>query len=126
MKEDDEIRIDKYLWAVRLFKTRTEAADACKKGKVLIGGNPVKPARSLSEGDEFQIKDNPIWRTFKVKKYLSKRVGAKIVLDYLEETTSTEELQKAEIIKNQPKIQREHGTGRPTKKDRRDLTGYFE
>jgi ribosome-associated heat shock protein Hsp15 len=126
MKEDDEIRIDKYLWAVRLFKTRTEAADACKKGKVLIGGNPVKPARIIGAGDEFQIKDNPIWRTFKVKKYLSKRVGAKLVADCLEEITPESELLKAEITKNQPKILREPGTGRPTKKDRRDLTGYFE
>jgi ribosome-associated heat shock protein Hsp15 len=126
MKEDDEVRIDKYLWAVRLFKTRTEAADACKKEKILISGNPVKPARSIGAGDEFMFKDNPIWRTFKVKQYLSKRVGAKLVGDYLEEITPEEELQKAEIIRNQPKIVRERGTGRPTKKDRRDLSGYFE
>ena len=101
-------------------------SDRRKKGKVIIAGNSVKPARSISAGDIFMVKDNPIWRTFKVKQYLSKRVGAKIVIDYIEEITPEEELQKAEMLKNQPKILRENGTGRPTKKDRRDLTGYFE
>jgi len=124
---ENTVRIDKFLWSVRIFKTRSIAADECDKGKVTINNITVKPSREISKGAVFQVKDNPIYRKYKVLEILSKRVGAALVINYIEEITDAEELKKLEIHKSEkPLFIRERGTGRPTKKDRRDINGFFE
>lgn len=119
-------RADKFLWSVRLYKTRNKAAEACKKKQVLINNLPVKPARMLNEGDEFSIKHPPVFKTYRILKILHNRVGAKLVSDYLLETTPQEYLDTLDVINKNISLKRERGTGRPTKKDRRDLKSFFE
>jgi ribosome-associated heat shock protein Hsp15 len=115
------VRLDKYLWCVRIFKTRGQAALACKTGKVLLNNNAAKPAVEARIGEEFSIKENPIWRKYKIKDFINSRVGAKLVANYIEEITAKEELEKFEMMKLAASFDRERGTGRPTKKDRREL-----
>ncbi len=117
-------RIDKYLWAVRLYKTRSIAAEALKSEQVQLNGAFAKPAATLKPGDELRVKRNPIWRHYRVKALLKNRVGAKLVTDYLEDITPEEELQKLEMMKLMPGFDREKGAGRPTKKERRDLEDF--
>jgi len=119
--ENKAVRIDKYLWAVRLFKTRSQAAEACKKGRVLINEMPVKPSREINVDDIFQIRRSPVLYKYRVKELLTNRVGAKLVANYLENITPEEELFKLEVERNMPYFKRDRGTGRPTKKDRRDI-----
>jgi len=121
---ETDIRIDKYLWAVRLYKTRSQAAEACKNGRITINGMSLKPSRTIKTGDIFDMRDNPIVRRFRVKNVLQNRVGAKLVPDYLEDITPPEELEKLFITKNLIFVKRDHGTGRPTKKERRDLENF--
>jgi ribosome-associated heat shock protein Hsp15 len=121
MELEIHIRIDKFLWAVRLFKTRSLAADACKSGKILINGYSVKSSRLLSVNDVFNLRRNPVTYTYRVKGILSSRVGPKLVENYLEDLTAPEELLKLEIEQQMPIIKRDRGTGRPTKKERRDI-----
>ena len=116
---DHDTRIDKYLWAVRVFKTRSQAADACKKGRVTVEGVEAKPSRVIKEGDTITVKRPPIVRTYKVLALLHNRVSAKIAPDYVVDLTSEEELQKLEQDKFGSFYYREKGTGRPTKKERR-------
>lgn len=118
-KNNEHIRIDKWLWAVRIFKTRNMAANACKKSKVLLNGRNVKPSHTVKIGDVIEVKGSIITRTFNVNGLLEKRVSAKIAVDYVEETTPPEEFKKLRVIKDTPFALRERGTGRPTKKDRR-------
>lgn len=120
------VRVDKYLWAVRLFKTRSVATDAVKKGKVLIGGHSVKPARNVSAGDVFELKVPIITRSFRVLQELENRVGAKLVPQYVVEITPASELQKLDTWVELSQGQRDRGTGRPTKRDRRDLDKLLE
>ncbi|MDA3834555.1 MAG: S4 domain-containing protein [Spirochaetales bacterium] len=115
-----ENRIDKYLWAVRIFKTRALAAEACKKGKVMILDMSVKPARTVKPGEVIKVKKMPVVYQYKVLEPLQKRVGAKLVELYLKDITPQEELDKL-TMQDDFVIQRERGTGRPTKKDRRTL-----
>ena len=122
--KEKNVRIDKYLWAVRIYKTRSIASDACKKGKVLINGIPVKPSRTINKSDEFQVKQNPVLRTYRIIGILSKRTGAKHVSDYLEEITPEEELLKLDMHEKYNSVQRDKG--KPTKKERRDLKYFFE
>ncbi len=117
----ETVRIDKYLWAVRLFKTRSLAADACKNGRILMDEQHVKSSRLLSQGDVFQLKKPPIICTFRVKEVLKNRVGAKLVENYLENLTPEEELQKLEINVQTVFVKRDKGAGRPTKKERREI-----
>lgn len=124
--QDEKVRIDKYLWSVRLFKTRSLAADACKQKKILINDIPVKSSRTLQANDTFKIKHPPLYKEYIVKEILGKRVGAKLVSDYLTEITPQHILSELEMIKNTPNVTRDKGTGRPTKKDRRDLKNFFE
>ncbi len=119
--ESNSVRIDKFLWAVRLFKTRSQAAEACKKAKVLINNMPVKPSREINTGDVFELKKSPVLYKYRIKELLKNRVGAKLVTNYLEDITPPEELIKLEIDKNMPYLKREAGSGRPTKKERRDI-----
>lgn len=116
-----DVRIDKFLWATRLFKTRSISSEAVKSHQVLLNELPVKPAQTVKPGDVISVKRNPIWRSYRIKDVLSKRVGAKLVDDYLEESTPEAELEKLEMMKMMPGYDRERGKGRPTKKERRDL-----
>ena len=115
------MRIDKYLWAVRLFKTRGLASDACKTGKILINGQKVKPSREITKDTIFEYKNPPVTYTYKIKQLLKSRVGAKLVTDFLENLTPEDELNKLEVMKTGAYIIRDRGTGRPTKKERRTL-----
>jgi ribosome-associated heat shock protein Hsp15 len=118
-KTDDKVRIDKWLWAVRLFKTRSMASDACKKNKIVIDGNNVKPSHTVKIGEEIEIKGFPITRKFKVTGLIENRVSAKLAVEFVTEITSTEELEKLKTIKSDTAAFREKGTGRPTKRERR-------
>ncbi len=121
MDNQDCVRIDKFLWSVRLFKTRSKAADACRNGKVLMNGQNVKSSKLIYKGDEFQIKNPPIIYTYRVKEILKNRVGAKLVDNYLTNLTPEEELLKLEINTQAVFVKRDKGTGRPTKKERREI-----
>lgn len=121
-----EVRLDKWLWAVRIYKTRSIAIEAIKMGRVLINGLPVKPSRFVNVGDELYIKKPPIIYTFKVLGLIDKRIGAKLVSDYVVDLTPPEELAKLEHAKFNTTGLRERGSGRPTKKERRDLESFFD
>jgi ribosome-associated heat shock protein Hsp15 len=118
-------RIDKWLFAVRLYKTRSLASEECRKGKVTIGGMNVKPSRELKVGETIQIRRPPINRSYKVLALTENRMAAKMVPEFLLETTPASELEILEVQKNMSVYNRERGTGRPTKKDRRDLDDFF-
>lgn len=118
---EESVRIDKFMWAVRLFKTRSLAAEACKKGRVTVDDQPVKSSRQIRRGDEFSIKVPPAVKTYKALDLSEKRMGAKLVPDYLEEITPKEELDLLDKARMVRKMDRPKGTGRPTKKERRDL-----
>ena len=119
-------RIDKWLWAVRVFKTRTIAAEACKKGRVLIDNSSVKPARMIRIGDIVQVKKPPVTYSFKVIDISQKRMSAKLVPNFMENVTPPEEYEILEMNKLSGFVDRQRGTGRPTKKDRRDLEQFTE
>ena len=116
-----EARIDKWLWAARIFKTRTIAAEACKKGRVSINGAQAKPSRMIKPGDVINVKKSPITYSFKVLQAIEKRVGAKLVPEIMENVTSPEQYELLEMSRISGFIDRARGTGRPTKKDRRCL-----
>lgn len=120
-----EARIDKWLWAARIFKTRTIAADACKKGRISINGAQVKPSRMIKPGDVINVKKSPITYSFKVLQAIEKRVGAKLVPEIMENVTTPEQYELLEMSKISGFIDRARGTGRPTKKDRRSLDDFF-
>ena len=120
------VRIDKWLWAVRIFKTRSQATEACKKGQVTVDKLPAKASREIHVGDVVQVRKAPITRSFKVLALTGKRMGAKLVADFLLDVTPPEELEIIEMQKHMRWSERAKGTGRPTKKDRRDLDDFFD
>lgn len=120
----DEVRIDKWLWAVRIFKTRTVAAEACKKGRVLIGDGSVKPSRNVRAGDVIQVRKPPVTYSFKVLAPADKRMGAKMVPQFMENVTTPDQYELLELNKISGFVDRQRGTGRPTKKERRDLDQF--
>lgn len=127
MKEEKtEVRIDKWLWAVRLFKTRTLAVEACKKGRILIQGTNIKPSRMVRVGDVIQIKKAPITYSFRVLDLSEKRMGAKLVPQFMEDATPQSEYEILELSKVSGFVDRDRGAGRPTKKDRRDLDDFID
>lgn len=119
-----EARIDKWMWATRIFKTRTIAAEACKKGRVYIGGSQVKASRTIKSGDIIQVKKPPITYSFKVLQPIEKRVGAKLVSEYMENVTTPDQYELLEMSRISGFVDRARGTGRPTKKDRRNLEEF--
>lgn len=121
-----EARIDKWLWAVRIFKTRTVATDACKKGRVMMGGVAVKPSRMVKEGDVVQVRKPPVTYSFRVKAVTQNRLGARLVPDYLENITPRSELDLLEVVKVSGFIDRRKGLGRPTKREGRELSKFTE
>ena len=122
------VRIDKWLWAVRIFKTRSVATDACKKGRVTVGDNvaPVKPSRLLEVGDVVHVRKSPVTYTFRVQALTQNRLGAKLVPDYAENITPQEQYDLLEVVKISGFIDRQKGLGRPTKREGRDLARFTE
>lgn len=119
-----EARLDKWLWAARIYKTRTLAADACKNGRITINGAQAKPSRIVKAGDKVGVKKPPVIYTFRVIQPIEKRVGAKLLPDILENITDPSQLEVLEMSKISGFIGRAKGTGRPTKKDRRALDEF--
>lgn len=117
----DEIRIDKWLWAVRLYKTRSIATEACKSGRIKIDDQPVKPSRTIKKGTIIEVSIPPMTKTVEVKEILKNRVGAKLVENYLIDRTPAEEYEKLEMLREMKTEWRDRGAGRPTKKERRDI-----
>lgn len=120
-EETDKIRIDKWLWAVRIFKTRNMAAEACKNNKISIRDNPVKPSHVVKIGEEIVYKGQYVSRSYLVKGLIEKRVSAKLAAENVEETTPPQELDKLKNIHLEFTGFRPRGMGRPSKKDRRDI-----
>ncbi len=123
---EDQVRIDKWLWAVRFFKTRSAATEACKKGRVLIADMQVKPSRMIKAGDIIKIRKPPVTYSFKVLQLSEKRMGAKMVPEFVLDITPEEELKILDIQRNMSWMKRDPGTGRPTKKERRDLDSFLD
>ena len=121
-----EVRIDKYLWAIRVFKTRTEATEACNGGKVKVGGVNAKPSKDVRPGDIINVRKGAVNYTFRVIDGLEKRVGAKVVPEDAENLTPEEELQKLRAPVETFFVSRDRGTGRPTKKDRREIEQLWD
>lgn len=119
-------RIDKWLWAARLFKTRSIASDACKNGRVTIGGVNMKPSRSVKVGDVVSVKKPPITYSFKVLKTIEQRVGAKLLPEIYENVTDPKQYELLEMSRISGFVDRARGTGRPTKKERRALDAFVE
>ncbi|MCF2659612.1 MAG: RNA-binding S4 domain-containing protein [Parabacteroides sp.] len=122
----DEVRIDKWMWATRIFKTRTIAADACKKNRVMIGGVNMKPSRMVKVGDVIQVRKPPITYSFEVLALTDRRMGAKLVPNYLKNVTTPDQYEILEMNKISGFVNRAKGLGRPTKKDRRELEQFTE
>ncbi len=120
------VRIDKYLWAIRVFKTRTDATDACKGGKVKIGTANAKPSREVQPGEVITIRKGVATFTYKVLQLTDHRLGAKLVPDYAENQTPEEELNKLRAPVESFFITRDRGAGRPTKKDRREIEQIWD
>lgn len=121
-----EERVDKWLWAMRVFKTRSISTDAIKKGRVTIGGATVKPSRTIKPGDVIDVKKPPITYTFRVKALSENRLGAKLVPEYLENLTPQSQYDILEMTKISGFVDRRKGLGRPTKRDSRDLAAFRE
>lgn len=119
-------RLDKWLWAARIFKTRSIAADACKNGRVTINGVTVKPSRPLKEGETVSVKKPPVTYSFKVLKTIEQRVGAKLLPEIYENVTDPKQYELLEMSRISGFVDRARGTGRPTKKDRRAMEAFVE
>lgn len=122
----NEVRVDKWLWAMRVFKTRTVATEACKKGRVFIGNVVAKPSRTIKVGDVVNVRKPPVTYSFKVLALAQNRLGAKLVPDYMENITPKSELDLLEVVKISGFIDRRKGLGRPTKREGRELAQFTE
>ena len=121
-----EARLDKWLWAARIFKTRSIAADACKNGRITIAGVKQKASKMIKEGDIIEVRKPPITYAFRVLKAIQNRVGAKLVPEVLENVTSPDQLELLEMNRISGFVGRARGTGRPTKKERRELDDFIQ
>ncbi|MCK9343816.1 MAG: RNA-binding S4 domain-containing protein [Massilibacteroides sp.] len=122
----EEVRIDKWLWAVRIFKTRSIAADACKKGRVTINKVTIKPSKMIKEGQVINVKKPPIIFSFKVLRLAKSRMSAKLVPDFMKNVTTADQYELMKMNKISGFVDRQRGLGRPTKKDRRELDQFSE
>ena len=122
----EEVRIDKWMWATRIFKTRTIAADACKKGRVMVGGVTVKPSRMIKRGEVVQVRKPPVTFSFKVLDLTEKRMGAKLVPGFWENVTTPDQYELLEMNRISGFVDRARGMGRPTKKERRELEQFTD
>lgn len=121
-----EARIDKWLWAARIYKTRSIAADAIKNGRVTIGGTNVKPSRTIKAGDVVNVKKPPVTYAFKILKPIEQRVGAKLIPEIYENVTDPKQYELLEMSRISGFVDRARGTGRPTKKDRRAMDAFVD
>lgn len=121
-----EIRIDKWLWTMRLFKTRTLAAEACKKGRIMVDNVPAKASKMIKVGDVVQVRKQPVLFSFKVKAIAQSRLGAKLVPEYMQQVTTADQLHLWEMLKIDQSNARAKGLGRPTKKERRMLDDFID
>lgn len=123
-----EVRIDKWLWAMRIFKTRTIATDAVKKGRVTVGDNPnpVKPSRTVTVGDVVHVRKAPVTYSFRVRAVTENRLGAKLVPEYMENITPQSEYDILEVVKISGFVDRRKGLGRPTKREGRELSKFTD
>lgn len=122
----DVARLDKWLWAARIFKTRSVAADACKNGRVMMNGTSVKPSRMIKAGETVSVRKPPVTYSFKVLKCIEQRVGAKLLADIYENVTDPKQYEILEMSRISGFVDRARGTGRPTKKDRRAMEAFAE
>lgn len=122
----EEGRIDKWLWAMRVFKTRSIATEACKKGRVMMGGNPVKPSKLIKVGDEIDVRKPPVTFRFKVLKLTNNRLGAKLVPEYMENITPASQYEILEMARISGFVDRRKGLGRPTKRESRELNKFTQ
>uniref|UniRef100_A0AB33JF76 S4 domain-containing protein n=4 Tax=unclassified Prevotella TaxID=2638335 RepID=A0AB33JF76_9BACT len=119
-------RIDKWLWAARIFKTRSIAADACKNGRVSVNGTTVKPSRTVKVGETISVRKAPVVYSFKILQCIENRVGAKLVPQVYENVTEAKQYELLEMSRISGFVDRARGTGRPTKKERRALDSFVE
>jgi ribosome-associated heat shock protein Hsp15 len=119
------LRWDKYIWAVRLAKTRSQASEELSKGRIKVNGQTIKPAKEPKVGDIISISKNTAVFSYKVINLLEKRVGAKLVADYLIDTTPLEEIEKFKTYQLAQQVYRQNGSGKPTKKDRREIDDFL-
>lgn len=124
--KNTEARIDKWLWAARIFKTRTIAAAACKKGQITLRGAQLKPSRIIKVGDVIEVRKPPITYSFKVLQAIERRVGARLIPEILEDVTPPQQYELLEMSKISGFVNRAKGSGRPTKKDRRSLDEFTQ
>jgi ribosome-associated heat shock protein Hsp15 len=120
------IRLDKFVWSVRLTKTRSIATELISKGKIRINGLDVKPSKDVKVSDVIHVLKNSAVFTYKIKALIDKRVGPKLVIDYLEDITPLEEIEKFKLYVDSQSVYRQNGTGKPTKKDRRSLDDFLD
>lgn len=123
---EEVARIDKWLWAARIFKTRSIAVDACKNGRVTINGVNVKPSHMVKAGEVVAVRKPPVTYSFKILKTIEQRVGAKLLPDIYENVTPPDQYELLEMNRISGFVDRARGTGRPTKKDRRAMDSFFE
>ena len=121
---DEPIRIDKYLWAVRLYKTRSLATEACRCGHVRMNGLPVKASHEIKVGEVYEVSIEQLHRVVEVRQLLGNRVGAKLVDNYLIDRTPQEEYERIQLIRQYAFEKRDRGAGRPTKRERRDIEEF--
>ena len=121
MAEKEKLRIDKYLWAIRAFKTRSLATEACKAGRVKLNGTNIKPSHEVRVGEVYHVSKGPDRKVLKVTGLLESRVDAKTAVNFYEDITPVEQTQAFKTMFNSPVLKRDRGAGRPTKKDRRDI-----
>jgi ribosome-associated heat shock protein Hsp15 len=117
----ETVRVDKYLWATRLYKTRTLAGEACRGGKVKMDGKAIKPSKEVKEGDIITVQTPDLVRTIQVKSLATNRVSAKLVEGLIDDITPKQEYERVEFLREFKAERRQRGTGRPTKKDRREI-----
>lgn len=125
MSENNPIRIDKFLWSVRIFKTRSIASEECRKGRIIINNVQVKPSRIVTKGEIITVKKLPLVFTYRIIEPIEKRVSAKLAINFVEDLTPEEELSKLNVKHSGINSFREKGTGRPTKKERRNLDRFI-
>lgn len=121
---DEPIRIDKYLWAVRLYKTRSLATDACRCGHIKMNGMPIKASHEIKEGEIYEISIEQLHRVIQVKQILGSRVGAKLVENFMTDLTPQEEYDRIQMVRKYAFEKRDRGSGRPTKRQRRDIEDF--
>ena len=122
----EEVRIDKFLWAIRAYKTRSEATDACNGGKIRLNGADVKPSKAVHRGDAIVVRKGPVTYTYRVIELIDKRQGAKTVPQFVDNLTPQSELDKLHAPVETFFLKRDRGTGRPTKKDRRQMDSLWD